>query len=302
MKDAQSTMTASAQSTSAATSSSSTTQKRLQQAASTLKNFANQDAQNVDLADYLNASLSQPYRLHLSAPWAPLKKVRTLTIPDAVIQAATSAQSSAAQGLFPEIERAWFTIDSQLYLWRYTEGSSSAFESYVHPTDVIQHVSLVTPKPGVFIESIQHLLVISTQNSVNLLGLAFETTPPPNSEKELRLYQTDFTVQTLGVVMQEFVATKDGSRLFCRGSDACMYELTYQAKEGWFSSKCGLKNLTSGGVKNLLPGWAGGVNKGERLSGTLAASSHNAHNILAHPRQKQWTSSPSTTRARYFIH
>lgn len=237
--------------------------QRLQQASNTLKTFATQDAQNVDLADYLNASLSQPYRLHLSPPWAPLKKVRTLTIPDAVIQAASSAQSSAAQGLFPEIERAWFTIDSQLYLWRYTEGSSSAFESYVHPTDVIQHVSLVAPKPGVFIETIKHLLVISTQQSVTLLGLAFEPSPGPNAEKELRLYQTDFTLQTTGVVMQDFVATKDGSRLFCRGSDACLYELTYQAKEGWFSSKCALKNLTSGGVKNLLPGWAGGVNKGE---------------------------------------
>lgn len=238
-------------------------QQRLQQGANTLKNFSTQDAQNVDLADYLNASLSQPYRLHLSAPWAPLKKVRTLTIPDAVIQAATSAQTSAAQGLFPEIERAWFTIDGQLYLWRYTEGSTSAFESYVHPTDVIQHVGLVTPKPGVFIDTIKHLLVISTQQSISLLGLAFETTPPPNTEKELRLYQTDFTVQTMGVVMQDFVATKDGSRLFCRGSDACLYELTYQAKEGWFSPRCALNNLTSGGVKNLLPGWAGGVNKGE---------------------------------------
>ncbi|CAO1614412.1 unnamed protein product [Sympodiomycopsis kandeliae] len=247
-----------------ASSSSSSQQQqhqRLQQAASTVKNFADQDAHNVDLADYLSASINQPYRLHLSAPWAPLKKVRTLTIPDAVIQATSSPQSSAAQGLFPEIERAWITIDNQLYLWRYTEGSASAFESYVHPSDVIQSVSLVTPKAGVFIETIQHLLVISTQNSVTLLGLAFETTPPPNVQKELRLYQTDFTLQTMGVVMQEFVATRDGSRLFCRGSDACLYELTYQSKEGWFSSKCAFKNLTSGGVKNLLPGWAGGVNK-----------------------------------------
>jgi nuclear pore complex protein Nup155 len=189
--------------------------------------------------------------------------VQTLTIPDAVIQASTSAQSFAAQGLFPEIERAWIIIDSQLFLWNYLEGSSSAFESYVHPTDIIQSVSLVAPKAGVFIDSIKHLLVISTQQSVTILGLAIETSPPPNAQRELRLYQTDFSLPTSGVVMRDFVATADGSRLFCRGSDACLYELYYQAKEGWFSSKCSLKNLTSGGVRNLLPGWAGGATKGE---------------------------------------
>ncbi|PWN22229.1 nucleoporin-domain-containing protein [Microstroma glucosiphilum] len=251
---------------SAAASSSSSgqplQQKRLQQAAATIKKFSEQDRQVVDLADYLNASVNQPYKLYLSSPWASLRKVQTLTIPDAVIQASTSARSFAAQGLFPEIERAWIIIDSQLFLWNYLEGSSSAFESYVHPTDIIQSVSLVAPKAGVFIDSIKHLLVISTQQSVTILGLAIETTPPPNAQRELRLYQTDFSLPTSGVVMRDFVATSDGSRLFCRGSDACLYELYYQAKEGWFSSKCSLKNLTSGGVRNLLPGWAGGATKG----------------------------------------
>lgn len=187
--------------------------------------------------------------------------MRTLPIPDAVIQASTSAQTVASQGLFPEIERAWIIIDSQLYLWNYLEGNSSAFESYVHPTDVIQSVSLVTPKAGVFIDSIKHLLLISTQQSLNILGLARELTSPPNARHELRLYQTDFSLQTSGVVLSDAVATKDGSRVFCRGNDACLFELVYQAKEGWFSSKCTLKNLTSSGVKNLLPQWAGGVSK-----------------------------------------
>lgn len=208
-----------------------------------------------------DASLNQPYKLFLSPPWANLQKVRTLAIPDAVIQASTSAQTTASQGLFPEIERAWIIIDSQLYLWNYLDASSSAFESYVHPTDVIQSVSLIKPKAGVFIDQIKHLLLISTQQSLTILGLAFETSPPPNVQQELRLYQTDFSLQTSGVVISDAVATKDGSRVFCRGSDACLYELVYQAKEGWFSSKCSLRNLTSGGVKNLLPQWAGGATK-----------------------------------------
>ncbi|CAO1633399.1 unnamed protein product [Jaminaea pallidilutea] len=245
-------------SSAAASSPPSQQHQRLQKAATTIKTYTSQDAAQVDLADYLNTTLSQPYQLYLSPPWANLRKLRTLPIPDAVIQASTSAQTVASQGLFAEIERAWIVIDSQLYLWNYLQGSSSAFESYVHPTDVIQAVSLVTPKPGVFIESIKHLLLIATNSSLTLLGVAFESTAPPNVTKELKLYQTDFSLQTSGVAILEAVSTRDGSRVFCRGSDACLYELAYQAKEGWFSSKCSLRNLTSGGVKNLLPQWAGG--------------------------------------------
>ncbi|PWN28575.1 nucleoporin-domain-containing protein [Jaminaea rosea] len=243
------------------TAGPSNASSKLQQAASTFKNLANQDSQHQDLADYLNASINQPYKLYLSPPWANLRKLRTLTIPDAVIQASTSAHTVASQGLFPEIERAWIIIDHQLYLWNYLEGSSSAFESYVHPTDVIHAVSLVAPKPGVFIDSIKHLLLISTQTSVTILGVSLETSGAQNSQRELRLYQTDFVVPSSGVVLSDALATKGGSRVFARGSDACLYELCYQAKEGWFSSKCSIKNHTSAGVMNLLPQWAGGAVK-----------------------------------------
>ena len=34
----------------------------------------------------------------------------------------TGLQVNAAQGVFPEISRAWFTIDSSIYLWDYEDG------------------------------------------------------------------------------------------------------------------------------------------------------------------------------------
>lgn len=35
---------------------------------------------------------------------------------------ATVARAKCMMGLFPEIERAWFTVDNKLILWDYLDG------------------------------------------------------------------------------------------------------------------------------------------------------------------------------------
>lgn len=154
--------------------------------------------------------------------------------------------------------------------------SNTAFESYEHPDSIITSVGLVRPKPGVFIDSISWVLVLCTPSNVTLLGLAFEkpnaapgAAGPSNDQLELRLYVTDLTIQTDGVTMSGVKGTSSG-RLFCHGSDQCLYEIVYQAAEGWFSSKCSLKNLTSPRLGNFVPSFIKG--KQECKSGCLASS------------------------------
>lgn len=49
-------------------------------------------------------------------------------------------------GLFPEIGRAWLTIDSDIYLWSYDNATDVAY--YDALTETILSVSLVKPKTG----------------------------------------------------------------------------------------------------------------------------------------------------------
>lgn len=257
----------------------------LDRAANTVRAFMQDDSRWGDLSDHLSAAQYQ-YKLQLISPWAPLERRRVWGIPDAVIEASSSAETFASQGLFPEIERAWIVIDTRLYLWNYLDASQSAFESYEHPERVIQSVGLVKPKAGVFIDSIKYVLVICTSSSISLLGLAFDEAPASgvngpssasaasgssgpssstavrraSSTKQLKLFVTEMSVTTDGVHLSDVCGTEAG-RIFCKGNDGCLYEILYQANEGWFSHRCALRNVTNPRLSNLVPSFIQGKQK-----------------------------------------
>ena len=61
-------------------------------------------------------------------------------------------QCNCIMGIFPEIGRAWLTVDSDIFVWRYADGDDLAYFDGLAET--ILSVSLVQPKPG------EHLFVI----------------------------------------------------------------------------------------------------------------------------------------------
>ena len=36
-------------------------------------------------------------------------------------------QCNCSMGVFPEVERAWLTIDSDIYVWKYEDGGDLAY-------------------------------------------------------------------------------------------------------------------------------------------------------------------------------
>jgi nuclear pore complex protein Nup155 len=105
---------------------------------------------------------------------------------------------------------------------------------------------------GIFIDSIEWILVISTKATLLLLGLSREA-----STGEIKLYQTDMMVDVDKNEMDNIVGTKDG-RVFMTGlEDGNLYELDYQVEEGWFRKKIRLNNITIGPLQNILPSMFG---------------------------------------------
>lgn len=200
-------------------------------------------------------------------------------------------------GIFPEIDRAWMTIDNKLFLWDFQERcvfcafpspspallladrkhdpcllpaptsrattsrarssstSASSGPSPVrtppcsrpsHARSAQTDLRPVSPSlPGVFIESITHLLVICTPTTLHLLGLSAAKSPASKS-KDLTLYATDLTIPTDGISMTSVCSTPSGRTFLC-GSDGNLHEMVYRADEGWFTKRCGLINWTGGG-------------------------------------------------------
>ena len=135
-------------------------------------------------------------------------------------------------GLFPEIHRAFITIDNKLFLWNYYDGSD--FYLYDELSQIIISVALLRPKAGVFVESIQHILVVSTPIEILMFAVKFDD---DNYHNSLQLFPTQFTIPSDNVHMTSIIGTDEG-RIFLLGRDGGVYELDYWSADdgGWFGA------------------------------------------------------------------
>jgi len=178
---------------------------------------------------------------------ALFQKKSVLPIPDALIEQYRALQYTSFMGLFPEIHRAWMTIDNQLYLWNYKEMSD--FTVYDSLDQVIVSAALISPRPGVFVENVKYLIAAATPVEVVLLALSFAGN---NVENDLEIMPTGLSVPSDNVNMLKIVGMKNG-RIFMCGKDGSLYELEYQAEDRWFQKKCRKVNHSSKVLGYLMP-------------------------------------------------
>jgi len=137
-------------------------------------------------------------------------------------------------------------------IFAYTRPCRTEFLRYEEQPYSISSCALIPSKPGVFIDEIQLVLVLSTKATLQLIGLSRDA-----ATGELKMYDTDMVVETDGNEMTSIVGTTDG-RVFMTGiDDGCLYELFYQAEEGWFSKRVRLENRSVGPLNRLIPGVLG---------------------------------------------
>ena len=109
--------------------------------------------------------------------------MRKVPLPAELVEHFGQMQCNCLIGLFPEIERAWLTIDSDIYVWRFEDGRDLAY--YDGLADTILSVSLLKPKKDIFRPHIKHLLCLTTPVEIVLLGVTFSQTS--NDEEEMQL-------------------------------------------------------------------------------------------------------------------
>lgn len=208
----------------------------------------------------------------------------------------TDLECKSFVGLFPEIHRAFITIDNKLFLWNYYDGSD--FYVYDELSQIIISVALLRPKPGVFVSSIQYILVLSTPVEILMFAVKFDG---DNVHNSLQLFPTQFTVPSDNVHMTSIIGTEQG-RIFLCGRDGGIYELDYwSGDEGsWFGGagssssssslslpfsnlftsnrkKCRKLNHSSTSFKllrSILPGF---------LGGNLVSGSGPSNNVSTEP-------------------
>ena len=133
-------------------------------------------------------------------------------------------------------------------------GADSPFDSeeissFSDQPDVITYAATTQPKPGVFINEIYYLLVLSTGVPVSSVAGR-----DGRVHKGIKMYATDMSVSP-DVEMTSVVGTAGGRIFVCGSQDGYLYELYYQEKGGWFGKRAQLINRSVGKVRQFPQTW-----------------------------------------------
>ncbi|GMR48011.1 hypothetical protein PMAYCL1PPCAC_18206, partial [Pristionchus mayeri] len=153
---------------------------------------------------------------------------KRIPIPSELFQEMENMRSHLTMGLFPEVKRAYVTIDCDVYLWSYDVDADLAVFDGVPNT--ILKLCLAKPRSGVFQPHITHVLVVGTVADILLFGIT------NGVEEGLSIIPDPlFKVGLDGQMVKTIVSTESG-RIFFTAKDV-LYEFEYQEK-GWLGRSC----------------------------------------------------------------
>uniref|UniRef100_A0A8C5THZ5 Nuclear pore complex protein Nup155 n=1 Tax=Malurus cyaneus samueli TaxID=2593467 RepID=A0A8C5THZ5_9PASS len=194
----------------------------------------------------------------LSIPNLPeIGSVRRVPLPPELVEQFGRMQCYCMMGVFPEISRAWLTIDSDIFMWNYEDGGDLVYFDGLSET--ILAVGLVKPKAGIFQPHVRHLLVLATPVDIVILGLHCSNiqsgTGSLNDSMSggMQLLPDPlYSLPTDNTYILAITSTDNG-RIFLAGKDGCLYEVAYQAEAGWFSQRCRKINHSKSALSFLIP-------------------------------------------------
>lgn len=148
----------------------------------------------------------------------------TQPLPPTFISQYSNVRYKSFMGLFPQINRAWLSVDSTLFLWAYTPlgQTTPASDLFVYEglSQIIVSVALVKPRKGVFVDSVRYLIAVATTVEVTLLGITFSPTG------QLNIVPTQISIPTDNIIILKILSADDG-RLFMAGADGGLHQFAY---------------------------------------------------------------------------
>lgn len=223
-----------------------------------ISNCINRDVvSQLDLEEGLEASryASHPYTAH-PREWPPLVEVvDTWELPPVLIEKynASGGEGTALCGIFPEVRRAWASVDNTLFMWRFDKWDGQCAE-YSADDQTICAVGLSKTKPGIFVEAIQYLLILATPVELILVGVCCSGRgdgTDPYAEVTLQPLP-EYRIPSDDMTMTCITCTNKG-QIFLAGQDGHIYEMQYTTGSSW-QKRCRKVCLTSG-FGSVLSRW-----------------------------------------------
>ncbi|QIX00710.1 hypothetical protein AMS68_006227 [Peltaster fructicola] len=206
----------------------------IERAAKTINETLAAEARFPALEEYIQNGVTSEYELHRNPAWHPFQTLKQYDLPPKILEQANQSSMRMAMGLFAPLGHAYATLDNCLYLWDYTMPNPTLI-GFEENKSAIEAVKLVTPRAGVFIKEITHVIVVATHAEMLLLGVSPSTTS--TGAKTIALYNTRMTISLRGVGVRSIDSTKDGRIFFTGTSKDDIFEFRYRSDESWFKGR-----------------------------------------------------------------
>ncbi|XP_028967547.1 nuclear pore complex protein Nup155 [Galendromus occidentalis] len=195
--------------------------------------YSNPTKSGLSETDYFKLPLTQIVREENRTP-----------LPPELLQHFQRMKCQSESGIFPEIQRAWAAVDSDLVMWNYLNGGDVVYYDGIE--NVILAVDLIRPKPNMFANHVHYLLAVATPSEIVILGVTLaENMLTSPSVIELHFVNEPlYTYALENVVVTKIKGARNG-RIFLGSQDGSLYEFSYHAAAGWLQSRCKLTNCST---------------------------------------------------------
>lgn len=188
------------------------------------------------------------------------EKTSQLNLPDRFFDEYNSTECITKMGLFPAIDRSWIAVDNKLILYNY-KAHASRGSSFVNATssqfltiDQIKHtilqVKLVKPKPNVFVETVNHLLIVATSMEIHIFIVKHDS-----NLNSLEVFNPELFVSTQGLLVNQIAVNEATNDIYFtgEGDGTNIWRLDYSNKSSFTKNKCDKVCLTKSGFSSVLP-------------------------------------------------
>ncbi|KAI8363798.1 Nup133 N terminal like-domain-containing protein [Choanephora cucurbitarum] len=186
--------------------------------------------------DLMTAATSSTYALPLINSEREFSEIGKINTPAHLYDRIANVQCRTFSGIFPQISRAWLTIDNILYLWDYTEPDASIFE-YKDQDQVITTAEIMKPKKGILDESVEYVIAVATPLQIIFIAAsntAHASQQYGNKAEGYQYFATRATISTDEVRCRKMFSTEDG-RLFLISNDGSLHEIFLACSaDSWF--------------------------------------------------------------------
>mmetsp|Transcript_19161 Transcript_19161/g.29193 ORF Transcript_19161/g.29193 Transcript_19161/m.29193 type:complete len:1376 (+) Transcript_19161:217-4344(+) len=146
--------------------------------------------------------------------------VQSIPLPRQLDEEVRKVKHSLEMGIFAEESFAWMIVDHKLFLWS-VDVELDFMNLEIQSGQTIVSVGLAPPKKGVFKETIEWCLIVTTLDEVLLFALQ-------KHDGGFRLVRTHYNVSTDSIPSVSVCGLPDG-RIFMGGCDGSLSEFAYES-------------------------------------------------------------------------